>query len=207
MAKSNYNKNVFLNCPFDIEYEQLFNAVIFTVIDCGYRPRCALEIQDAGEVRLNKIINIIRDCQFAIHDISRTALDKKHQLPRFNMPFELGLFMGAKHYGNKLHKTKNCLILESRRYSFQKSISDIAGCDIKAHKNNTKEVIHSVRNWLSNLQTKQGIPGHPLIQERYKKFQAKIPNLCKEFKLSQPSLEFNDYYYLVAKWLQDNSIN
>jgi len=57
-------------------------------------PRCALEVQDSSENRLKKILRIIGECQFAIHDISRTDLDKKHQLPRFNMPFELGLFMG-----------------------------------------------------------------------------------------------------------------
>ncbi len=202
MSDLNYTKNVFLNCPFDKEYKQLFNAIIFTVTDCGYMPRCALEIQDSSETRLKKIITIIRNCKFAIHDISRTV-DKKNQLPRFNMPFELGLFMGAKHYGSKLHKTKNCLILDSRRYRFQKSISDIAGHDIEAHQNNTKKVISSIRNWLSHSQS--GVPGHTHIQTRYEKFQADIPAFCKRLKLSHPSIKFNDYRNLLAEWLQDNT--
>jgi len=32
------------------------------------------------------------------HDISRTELNE-HSLPRFNMPLELGLFLGASRFG------------------------------------------------------------------------------------------------------------
>src|ERR1700728_859684 len=130
-----YNKNVFLNCPFDKQYKPIFHAIVFAIFDCGYMPRCALEIQDSSEARLKRILKIIEECQFAIHDISCTTLDKKNKLPRFNMPFELGLFIGAKHFGNQQHQTKNCLILEKKPYDFQKFISDMASNDIKAHKN------------------------------------------------------------------------
>jgi hypothetical protein len=60
-----------------------------------------LEADDSSENRLAKIQAIIEECQFGIHDISRTEVDGDPPLPRFNMPLELGLFLRAKRYGNK----------------------------------------------------------------------------------------------------------
>ncbi len=91
-----YEDSVFLNCPFDPAYQPLFQALIFAVHDCGYVARCALEVEDSGQVRIQKIEQIIADCRLAIHDISRTAPDPESQLPRFNMPLERGLFLGAR---------------------------------------------------------------------------------------------------------------
>ena len=94
-APGTYKRQVFINCPFDAEYLPLFRIIVFVVNACGYHVRCALESQDAGEVRMVKILRLIRECQFGIHDISRTELDPANGLPRFNMPLELGLFLGA----------------------------------------------------------------------------------------------------------------
>lgn len=86
-----YADNVFINCPFDSAYKPIFDAIIFTVMDAGFRPRCALESRDSGDTRLAKIVQIIRECRFGIHDISRVETGGAG-LPRFNMPFECGLF-------------------------------------------------------------------------------------------------------------------
>ena len=71
-----YEDSVFVNCPFDEEYEELFDAVVFAVHDCGFVARCALEPSDSGEARIDKILAIIAKCEFGIHDISRTELSK-----------------------------------------------------------------------------------------------------------------------------------
>lgn len=60
--KRDYAINVFINCPFDVEYLPIFRAIIFTVFDCGYIARCAREIDDSSEVRIDKIIKIISNC-------------------------------------------------------------------------------------------------------------------------------------------------
>lgn len=83
------NFNVFINCPFDEEYKPIFYSIVFAVFDCGFNPRCALEVIDAAQVRIDKINNIIEECTFGFHDISRTELDNEFNLPRFNMPLEL----------------------------------------------------------------------------------------------------------------------
>lgn len=90
----NHNHNVFINCPFDKKYQPFEDLIIFTIMDCGFKPRSAKE-SSASSNRILKIQQIIRECHFAVHDISRTELDKETGLPRFNMPFELGLFLGA----------------------------------------------------------------------------------------------------------------
>jgi len=59
--------------------------MVFAVHDCGYVARCALETDDSGDVRIEKILAIVDQCKFGIHDISRPELNA-HSLPRFNMP-------------------------------------------------------------------------------------------------------------------------
>ena len=56
-------------------------------------PRCALEVDDAGQFRIDKILAMVRGCRLGVQDISRTELDTVYQLPRFNMPFELGVLL------------------------------------------------------------------------------------------------------------------
>jgi hypothetical protein len=87
---------VFINCPFDSRYQKFFDAIVFTVIRCGFDARCAREIDDGSGTRIDKIMNLIEACPYGIHDISRTELDTASNLPRFNMPLELGIFLGAR---------------------------------------------------------------------------------------------------------------
>jgi hypothetical protein len=56
-------------------------ASVFTVLKCGFIPRCALEISNAANTRIAKIEDIIESCKLGIHDISRTELDTVHSLP------------------------------------------------------------------------------------------------------------------------------
>ena len=79
-APANFERNVFINCPFDEPYEPLFNAIVFAVHETGFRPRCALEANNAGQFRLNKIMDIISECKYSIHDLSRTELDRVTRL-------------------------------------------------------------------------------------------------------------------------------
>ena len=179
--------------------------MIFAIHDCGYIARCALEVSDASEVRIDKITKIIGDCKFGIHDISRTELDESSGLPRFNMPLELGIFLGAKRFGQKKQKQKSCLILDLERYRFQKFISDIAGQDISAHGADATRAIKIIRDWLSNATPGTiTIPGGPLIARRYKLFREDLPAMCEKLHLDVDELTFNDYVVQVEEWLKLN---
>jgi hypothetical protein len=84
------SKAVFLNIPYDPNFESLCLAYICGLACFGLVPRATLEIP--GNRRLDRIITLIQECSFSIHDLSRVQLDPyKPRTPRFNMPFELGL--------------------------------------------------------------------------------------------------------------------
>jgi hypothetical protein len=206
MPAASYEYNVFINCPFDDAYRPLFRALVFAVHDCGYIARCSLEVADASEVRIEKIANIIAACKFGIHDISRTEPDDATGLPRFNMPLELGMFLGAKRFGRAEQKQKNCLILDVERYRFQKFVSDIAGQDINAHGADAAKAIKLVRDWLSNATPASiKIPGGALIASRYELFRKDLPAMCEKLHLDVDELTFNNYVVQVEEWLKLNA--
>ena len=122
---TNFLRNVFINCPFDEAYTPFFNAIVFTIHDIGFRPRCALEASNASQIRRDKVMDIISECKYSIHDLSLTALDSKTGLPRFNMPFELGLDLGCRRFGNPLQKGKISLVLDIEDHRYEKFISDV----------------------------------------------------------------------------------
>jgi hypothetical protein len=191
---------VFLNAPFDAGYQPLFEALVFVVMDCGFVPRCALENSDGGEVRLDKLVSLIRECDHGIHDISCTELDRKNRLPRFNMPFELGLFLGAKRFGKG---RKRCLILDRERYRFQKFLSDIAGQDPRSHDDDPPKLIAAVRDWLAEAIRPVTVPGGREIYAKHRRFKQNYPRLCRASKLDQTRFNFNDYCQLISVWLQE----
>lgn len=202
--KREFNRSVFVNCPFDTEYLPIFRATIFCIFDCGFIARCALEIQDGSDIRIEKIFRIISECKYGIHDISRTELDVKRGLPRFNMPLELGMFLGAKRFGDKIQHSKNCLILDCDPYRYHIFISDIAGQDIQSHQNQDTFVIRVIRDWLRAAEKKICIPGGDEINRRYLHFKTELPPLCDKLKIGLNEMTFNDYTAIVYEWLALN---
>ena len=202
MKPPSYNDNVFINCPFDLDYKPLFNAIVFAVHDCGFVARCALEEGDASQVRIDKIYKIIEDSRYGIHDILRTELDETLGLPRFNMPLELGIFLGAKRFGVEEQEVKKCLVMDREPYRYQKFISDIAGQDIFVHNNNPEEVVRVVRDWLGTASGHQTIPGGSIIWGRYQSFLNDKSQVAQKLRLEVEDLEyFNHYIRVVAGWL------
>ena len=106
-----YEDSVFLNVPFDKKYKSLFDSLIFVVHDCGFTARSALEVEDSGQARVDKILDIIEQSKFGIHDISRAGIDPATNLARFNMPLELGFFLGAKRFGSAKDREKTKLVV------------------------------------------------------------------------------------------------
>jgi hypothetical protein len=200
-----YARSVFINCPFDPQYRPLFQGIVFVVEECGFIARCALEVEDSGEVRVNKIINIIRSCALGIHDISRTELNDEG-LPRFNMPYEFGLFMGCSIFGKSRHKNKKALVLDRDRYRFGRFMSDIAGQDIQNHDDDVGQVIRKVRNWLAAHDRDLRLPGGDVIARRFDEFRVELPQICKFLQLSEMDLDnFRDFHNCVSTWLVDHA--
>ena len=190
-----YESSVFINCPYDDEYEPLSDALIFCVHDCGFIARSALELDDGAQVRIDKIYDLIEGCRFGIHDLSRTEPDAGTGLPRFNMPLELGIFLGARRYGAAGQQGKNVLILDREAHRYLNFISDIRGQDVKAHGGDRETIIRLARNWLRNAVAAAGIsvPSGSLIYDRYEEFERDLPAFCTALNLDPDELIFNDY--------------
>jgi hypothetical protein len=145
-----FKDNVFVNCPFDPPFFALLRPLLFTVLSSGLTPRIALEAMDSAQLRMDKILRLIGRSKFAIHDISRIESKDVGELFRLNMPFELGLDLGARYFGSASLRKKKCLVLEEKEYRYKAALSDFSGFDIACHGNEPAQVVVVVRNWLRN---------------------------------------------------------
>jgi hypothetical protein len=204
MPTESYNENVFINCPFDARHTKLFRAMTFAVHDCGFVARCALESEDSGEVRIRKIIQVIRESRYSIHDISRIELDRGTGLPRFNMPLELGICLGAREFGHREQRLKSCLVLDRDRYRYQAFCSDIAGQDIRSHSGQVPLAVVAVRNFLANQHPGELLPSGGKMVERYRIFQRELPDAARRAHLSPAKLTFCELRNFVAAFLTAN---
>ena len=121
--------SVFLNIPYDSAFENLYLAYIAGLSAFGLIPRATLEIP-TSQRRLDRILKLIQQCTYSIHDLSRVQLDARApRVPRFNMPFELGLAV-AQDAGNRRQTWYVC---ETVPYRINKSLSDLNGTDVRTH--------------------------------------------------------------------------
>lgn len=165
-----FGNSVFINCPFDKEFEPILQAILFCVVSAGLYPRIATEAADAAEVRLVKIQNLILGSRFSIHDLSRIQAKNSGEYFRLNMPFELGLDYGCRTFAGGDYSTKRMLILETKPYRYQAAISDLAGCDIQSHSDRYQQALRKVRNWLVSEAGVQ-MPGATGVLNSYADFQ------------------------------------
>ncbi|MGZ8787562.1 MAG: hypothetical protein ACXW4P_04940 [Thermoanaerobaculia bacterium] len=205
VSRQGYEQNVFINCPFDREYAPIFDAIVFAVFDCGFRPVCARERMNSAQVRIDKITDFIRDSRYSIHDLSRTESRGRFSLPRFNMPLELGIALGCTKFGVGRQRQKTTLILDRRRYRYHKFLSDIAGQDISEHNNQPSRAIEVVRNWLRTESGFLDIPGAEYISRRYRRFKRSLATVAALAHLNPRRLTYVNYCYTISEWLKTNA--
>ncbi|WP_316399215.1 hypothetical protein [Bradyrhizobium sp. 33ap4] len=151
-------------------------------------------------------MNLVEQCRYGIHDLCRTELDSTNRLPRFNMPLELGIFLGAKRFGATQQRRKSCLVLDKERYRYQKFISDIAGQDIKSHDGDAKSVIAQVRDFLRTESDQKALPGGTVIAMEYAEFEKQKRKICKELELDPLELTFTDQAFIIAYWIKQKAV-
>ena len=180
---SERSRNVFVNCPFDEEFRGAFEAIVFAVSAMGYKPRCALEENDSGHLRLDKLYRLIENCDITIHDLSRTepAQNPVHgvSLPRFNMPFELGVTLGAKRFGGTRQKRKRTLVMVRRPHLLGAYLSDLAGVDPVTHALDAAIILSEIRKFLHRDPAGQTLPGAAYCRRRFGEFRAALPKLAR----------------------------
>lgn len=129
--------------PYDAAFENLLLAYIAAISAYRFTPRATLEIP-FGQRRLDRILTLIRQSQFSIHDLSRVQLDRNApRTPRFNMPFELGLTVALE---KSSHPEHSWIVCESVRRRINKSLSDLDGTDAYIHNGTIAGVFREVSN-------------------------------------------------------------
>ncbi len=135
--------DVFLNIPYDKQFQNLYLAYISGISAFGLVPRATLEIR-GGTRRLDRIFDLIQHCRYSVHDLSRVELDMKPpQTPRFNMPFELGLSVAWERARKKKH---TWFVYEARNHRLTKSLSDLNGTDAYIHNGTITGVFRELCN-------------------------------------------------------------
>lgn len=196
-----FEKNVFVNCPFDEDYRQLLLGVVFTIIYFGYKPRLALERADSAETRIQKILGLIEESKFGIHDLSRIVSTDKGEHYRMNMPFELGIDYGCQKFKGDKWTQKKILILEKERYRFQKALSDLSGSDIKNHDDQVDKAILAVRNWFVTEELKRGDSGNK-VWDSFNEFEAYLYDevVEKDGHTSTADVQVSEIIHHMENW-------
>ncbi len=148
-------------------------------------------------------MNIISQCKYGIHDLSRTGLGA-NGLPRFNMPLELGIDLGGNKYGDSRLRSKTLLVLDRTPFRYQRFISDISGQDVQAHRQSIRRVVTLVRDWLAAESGLPAIQGGIYVYGRYNTFRRNLPALCLRLERTTDELTFGDFTQLIKIWLEEN---
>jgi hypothetical protein len=161
-------QRVFLNVPYDEQFESLYLAYITAFSAMGFVPRATLGI--GGTRRLDRIASLIESCPYSIHDLSRVQLDTNApRTPRFNMPFELGLAV-AWARANPHHKW---FVFESTKRRLAKSMSDLDGTDPYIHGATVRGVMREV----CNAFVRPNQPTVPEMMKMYRDLRRGVPNI------------------------------
>jgi hypothetical protein len=197
-----FENNVFINCPFDAEYIPLLRSLVFTSLYLNLTPYLSQTLSSSN-IRINQIKQHIRTCKYGIHDLSRSRAMIEGELPRFNMPYELGLDIGASEFGGKKLRGKKILILEKEKYHYQKVISDIAGQDISSHHDNPEILIKKVRDWMSINSPIEIIPPSSEIWNAYNQFTEDLQTTLKESYTQKEinEMPIGDFIKFVKEWI------
>ena len=133
---------LFINCPFDGKYRPMLRAMLFVARFYGLEIKIASSDTDSKSNRLERIIDLMKESKYSIHDLSKLKSEKRKEYYRMNMPFELGLDYGIG--GSE----KVFLIFEDEAYRLKIALSDINGWDVRPHYNKPELLIMEFRRWI-----------------------------------------------------------
>ena len=159
---------------------------------------------------MKKILRLIKECKYSIHDLSRLKSEKANEFSRLNMPFELGIEYGCRRIANNHLRTKRSLILEKKRYDIQKALSDLNGVDIKSHNNNPARTVQALQHWLIETVGMTDIDSPSVIWDRFNEFSYDFYVRRKSQGYSRNDLKMMpipQYIRFIRQWINSNLSN
>lgn len=177
---------IFINCPFDNGYLPLLRALLFVARFYGLEIKIASSELDSKSNRLARIIALMKESKYSVHDLSKMRSVQEGEYYRMNMPFELGLDYGIG--GDE----KVFLIFENEPYKLKIALSDINGWDVRPHLDKPETLVMEFRRWI--------------VVNR------DLPPTLKSFSSSDIWYKYNDFYgsfsdYMTIHHLKDEEIS
>jgi hypothetical protein len=159
---------VFLNVPYSPSYERLLVGLTAALVSIGRVPKLAFEVAEGGHGRLRRIFRLLKGSRVSIHDLSAVGTPV-----RFNMPFELGMACAL-----QLERgDHDFLILDSKPFRLQATLSDVLGIDAKIHQASVQGAICAV---LESLESTEGNPPAIEVLKLYRKAMKLVPLLKRQ---------------------------
>jgi len=137
---------VFINCPFDPQFEPLRDALIVSCVACGFFPTSAVVKGGGGRLRIDRILDELETSLYSIHDMSRSTGAGQYNLARFNMPLELGMAIYLSRANGGQH---DWLALVPDGPAHAAYISDLSGFDPEVYDGTEAQMISRVVSYLA----------------------------------------------------------
>jgi hypothetical protein len=172
--------SVFINCPFDAQFQPLFDAIVFAATCCGFLARSAMESGNVAESRIDRIARAVFSSRYSIHDLSRCRGEGNENLARFNMPLELGIAIGRR-LASPQEDAHDWLILIPEGHQYVRFVSDLAAYDPKPHNSTSESIVPKVMAWLATRPDAVKVPSPRRVLESLPSFQAEKARLATEW--------------------------
>jgi hypothetical protein len=140
---------VFLNYPFDPQFQPMANGFNFAVVAAGLLPVCALDLTTPDRPRMDMLIEAIAACSYSAHDLSRATGEGPENFSRMNMPIEMGMAL----YPALASQRENhrCAFFTPTAHDYRRFASDLAGLDAQHHENIPERVVTLMYDWLRRV--------------------------------------------------------
>jgi len=144
-----HDYQVFLNYPFDPDYERFAIAVHFGIVAANLIPVCAKDLSLPDRPRVDMLVDAIHGCRYSVHDLTRSKGEGADNFGRFNMPIETGM---ALFYALTTNRERhNCAFILPTPYDHHKFASDLSGFDPKVYMGDELTLVGITYDWLGDV--------------------------------------------------------
>lgn len=182
-------ESVFINCPFDADYEQNLDAVILATVCCGFYARSAIEAGRPSDLRLDRIQGALFSSKYSIHDLSRCRGEGKKNLARFNMPLELGMAMTLRYVFEEQRDERyehEWVVLVPEGHEYLEYVSDLGGIDPYLYDRTPEDLVTAVMLWLLTLPEAEERARPSAVCGNLSEFERRMSKLRTEFRDRTP---------------------
>jgi hypothetical protein len=178
---------VFLNYPYDDEFELLSHAMHFAVVAARLLPVCGKDLSAPDRPRLEMLVDAIFHTHYSVHDFSKGSGEGENNFARFNMPIEMG--MALFHTFRTQREAHRCAFFVPAPHDYKAFASDLAGLDTRCYENDDVLLVAHVYEWLRSVVKEQLFNQQPTIEvkEKYKQFKILLDKVKGSDKNNHPT--------------------